>query len=375
MTSSFDPQRPHNGLPPLPPAVDLETKAVLKKVVGARAALAELKALAAQLPSQAVLLQTLGLVEARLSSEIENIVTTHDVLYRALLDDGRSTDAATKEVLAYQKALWHGFDVVSREGRPIAPPLMEELVALIKGTNLGVRRLPGTRLARPDGSVIYTPPDGEPLLRQLLANLAGFLHDDSLDLDPLTRLAVMHYQFEAIHPFTDGNGRTGRILNILYLVEQGLLDVPVLYLSGYILEHKAGYYEGLQRVTVEGAWEPWILYILNAIEQTARQTLARIRAILDLIEQVRIRVQQHQPRVYSKDLVELIFRAPYTKVSFLEEAGLAQRVTATKYLRALVSLGVLEEHRIGKELYFLNLPFSRLLSGGEPPSPSNLVAP
>ena len=322
-----------------------------------------------------MLLQTLGLVEARLSSEIENIVTTHDVLYRALLDDGRSTDAPTKEVLAYQKALWHGFDVVSREGRPIAPPLMEELVALIKGTNLGVRRLPGTRLARPDGSVIYTPPHGEPLLRQLLANLAGFLHDDSLDLDPLTRLAVMHYQFEAIHPFTDGNGRTGRILNILYLVEQGLLDVPVLYLSGYILEHKAGYYEGLQRVTVEGAWEPWILYILNAIEQTARQTLARIRAILDLIEQVRIRVQQHQPRVYSKDLVELIFRAPYTKVSFLEEAGLAQRVTATKYLRALVSLGVLEEHRIGKELYFLNLPFSRLLSGGEPPSPSNLVTP
>lgn len=364
MTSSnFDPQRPHNALPLLPPVVDLETKAVLKKVVSARTAVAELKAMASHLPNQAVLLQTIGLVEAKMSSEIENIVTTNDVLYRALLDDGRTTDPATKEVLAYQRAMWRGFEVVKAEGRPIAPPLMEELVSLIKGSSLGVRRLPGTRLARGDGSVIYTPPDGEPLLRSLLANVADFIHDERLDLDPLIRLAVMHYQFEAIHPFSDGNGRTGRILNILYLVEQGLLDIPVLYLSGYILANKAGYYGGLQRVTVEGAWEPWILYMLDAIEQTARDTLERIRAILALMEEVRLKVQQQRPKLYSKDLVELLFRAPYTKVAFLEEARLARRVTATQYLRELVDLGLLEEHKLGRELYFLNIPFWLLLSG------------
>ncbi len=367
--SSFDPQRPHNTLPMLPPKggdglpLELETKAVLKRLIGARTALAALKALGTRLPSQAVLLQTIGLVEAKMSSEIENIVTTNDELFRALVDDGRTTDPATKEVLAYQRALWRGYDIVATEQRPIAPPLMEELVALIKGVHLGLRRTPGTRLARSDGSVIYTPPDGEDLLRDLLGNLAGFIHDDVTDLDPLVRLAVMHYQFEAIHPFSDGNGRTGRILNILYLVEQGLIDIPVLYLSGYILEHKAAYYGGLQAITEDGAWEAWILYILDAVEQTAHTTMQRMNAILELMERVRVQVKTERPKLYSKDLVELLFRAPYTKVSFVEEAEQIGRVTATKTLRELVGLGLLAEHKIGRELYFLNVPFWGLLSG------------
>ncbi len=360
---SFDRHRPH-ALPLLPPpGVDLETKAVLKKTTAARTALVELKATAKLLPNQGVLLQTIGLQEAQLSSEIENIVTTHDALYRAFADDGRSADPATKEVLAYQRALWAGYRVVKEEGRPITPPLMEELVALIKGSAIGVRRVPGTKLARPDdGEVIYTPPEGEPLLRDLLANLVAFIHEAE-ELDPLVRLAVMHYQFEAIHPFLDGNGRTGRILNILFLVEQGLLDIPVLYLSRYILENKRGYYGGLQAVTEHGAWEAWILYMLDAVEHMARLTLERIQAILDLMDETRRQVKDALPKLYSKDLVELLFRLPYTKVSFIEEAGLAKRVTAATWLRALADIGVLREEKLGRELYFLNFRFWDLLQG------------
>jgi Fic family protein len=358
---SIDRTRPHN-LPRLPPKdAELETRAVLKKTVAARAALAELRATALLLPSQAVLLRTMGLSEAKMSSEIENIVTTNDALFRALVDDGKSADSATREVFAYQRALWRGFEVVKREGRPITTPLMEELVALIKGAAIGVRRTPGTRLMKPSGEVIYTPPEGEPLLRELLSNLTQFIHEAE-DLDPLVRMAVMHYQFEAIHPFSDGNGRTGRILNILFLVEQDLLDLPLLYLSSYVMAHKARYYDGLRAVTEEGKWEAWILYLLDGVEVTAHQTLRRIRGILALMEETRAAVQAKLPAVYSKDLVELLFRAPYTKVSFVEEAGIAKRVTATSYLRELAAAGFLVEEKHGRELYFLNQPFWDLLA-------------
>jgi Fic family protein len=357
---TFDRHRPH-ALAPLPPAAELETRVVLKKTIAARAALAELKAMSQLLPNQSVLMQTIGLQEAKLSSEIENIVTTNDALYRAIVDE-RATDPATREVLACQNALWAGFDVVKRQQRPITPPLMEDLVRRIKGSDIGVRRVPGTKLARPDGEVIYTPPEGEPLLRDLLSNLVDFIHTAE-DLDPLVRLAVMHYQFEAIHPFIDGNGRTGRILNILFLVEQGLLDNPVLYLSQYILENKTGYYGGLQAVTEDGAWEPWIMYILDAIEHMAKNTLDRIAGILSLMEETRKTVQGALPKIYSKDLIELLFHLPYTKVSALEAAGLAKRVTAAQYLRSLAEIGILKEEKIGRDLYFLNIPFWRLLSG------------
>jgi Fic family protein len=348
----------------LPPAVELETRAVLKKTIAARAALSELKATAPLLPNQSLMMQTIALQEAKTSSEIENIVTTHDALFHATIDDGQHADAATKEVLAYQRALWHGFDVVKREGRPITAPLMEKLVALVKGADIGVRRMTGTKLARPDGQIprggprreriIYTPPEGEDVLRGLLGNLVEFMHDTDVDVDPLVRMAVMHYQFEAIHPFVDGNGRTGRILNILYLVEQGLLDVPILYLSQYVLAHKTKYYEGLRAVTEEGAWESWILFMLTAIEEIAKVTVGRMRAIVLMMEETRVRIQRDFPSIYSKDLIESLFLHPYTKISFLEQRGLGKRLTATKHLRTLVAAGVLSEEKVGREVYFRN---------------------
>lgn len=357
---AFDRTRPHNALPKLPLKVELETKRVLKKLISARTALAELKETGKLLPNQAVLIQTVGLQEAKLSSEIENVVTTHDALFRALADATKPTDPATKEVLAYKDALWRGHHVVKIEGRPLSTPLFEELVGTIKGTKIGVRKLPGTKLAKPNGEVIYSPPEGEALLRDLLADLERFIHADD-DLDPLVRLAVMHYQFEAIHPFADGNGRTGRILNILFLVERGLLDIPVLYLSRYILEQKTGYYRGLRAVTEEGAWEAWVLYMLDAVEHMARLTRDRMLAIHELMEKTRLTVKEALPKIYSKDLVEALFRYPYTKIGFLEDAGIGNRKTVRSYLRQLVEIGVLEEHGRAKELYFLNNPFWRLL--------------
>jgi len=229
----FDPQTPYNDLPLLPPPGELETRAVLKKAIAANKALAELKGAGELIPDQSLLIQAIGLQEAKLSSEIENIVTTNDELYRAFADQGQRTNPHTKEVLRYKDALWHGFKMIKEENRPLTTRLFEELFQIIKETTAGVRRMPGTKLANPFGEVIYTPPEGEGIIRDKLANLERFIYDDS-DLDPLIKLAVMHYQFEAIHPFTDGNGRTGRIINILYLVEVGLLDIPVLYLSRYI---------------------------------------------------------------------------------------------------------------------------------------------
>ena len=357
---TFDRNRPHNALPKLPPKVELETKRVLKKLIGARTALAELKETGKLLPNQAVLIQTIGLQEAKLSSEIENVVTTHDALFRALADSAKATDPATKEVLAYKDALWRGYSVVKITGRPLSTPLFEELVAIIKGAPTGVRKMPGTKLANHAREVIYSPPEGEGLLRDLLADLERFIHAED-ELDPLTRLAVMHYQFEAIHPFADGNGRTGRILNILVLVEKGLLDIPVLYLSRYILEQKTGYYRGLRAVTEDGAWEEWILYMIDAVEHTARQTRDRMVAIHDLMESTRHKVKDALPKIYSKDLVEALFRYPYTKIGFLEEAGIGNRKTVRSYLRQLVEIGVLEELGRAKDLYFLNKPFWRLL--------------
>lgn len=351
---SFDRNRPYNDLPSLPPQTDLETKAVLKRAVAAHRALADLRGTAARIPNQGILVNGIVLQEARLSSEIENIVTTQDELFRAAADADGKADAATKEVLRYREALWTGFEQL--KDRPLTTRLFVDLVRVIKNLDLDVRAVPGTKLANPaTGEVIYTPPEGQALLRDKLANLERFLYSDPPDdLDPLVRMAVMHYQFEAIHPFTDGNGRTGRILNILWLVEQGLLDIPVLYLSRYILVNKAAYYAGLRGVTENAAWEPWILYMLEGIEQTARETSDRVRRILDLMEDVRQEVHAKAPRIYSKDLIELIFRHPYCKIQFLLDAQLAKRQTASEYLQKLAELGLLKPLKIGRELYYVN---------------------
>ncbi|MEA1923082.1 MAG: Fic family protein [Pseudomonadota bacterium] len=348
---TFDKNSPYNDLPLLPPAIDLESKAILKKAISANRELAELKGAGDAIPNQAILINSIVLQEARLSSEIENIVTTTDELYQAEGKDPSQINHHTKEVLHYREALWQGFENIKE--RPLSTNLFIDIVRIIKQTGMGVRRVPGTKIANSLGDVVYTPPEGESVIRNLLGNLEQFIHADD-DLDPLVKLAVVHYQFEAIHPFTDGNGRTGRIANILYLVEKGLLDIPILYLSHFIIKNKNDYYKGLRKVTEESAWEEWILYMLYAIETTARQTREKIYHIRDLMDETRELAQEKVGKAYSKDLIELIFELPYCKIGFLEQRGIAKRQTASTYLKALESLGILESVKAGREVYYLN---------------------
>jgi Fic family protein len=359
---TFDRRKPYNDLPPLPPRTDIETKAVLKLAIRAGRALAELKGIGETIPNQAVLLDSLVLQEARASSEIENIITTNDALFQAFTANTARVDPATKEVLRYREALWEGFHAL--KARPVlATNLFVKVVQRIKENQAGIRTTPGTAIASgATGEVIYTPPDGESVIRDKLKNLEDFIHDEN-DLDPLIKLALIHYQFEAIHPFCDGNGRTGRIINILFLVLRGLRDFPVLYLSRFIIARKQDYYRLLRQVTESDQWEPWILYILEAIQETAAFTRERILAIRGLMIETMERARKDLPsRVYSKELIELLFRQPYTKGAFLVEAGIAQRKTAAEYLKQLEKLGILESRRIGKQVLFLNTKLYELLS-------------
>lgn len=355
----FNRNLPFNDLPPLPPAAEVETAAVLKKAISASRAMAELKGMAERMPNQAMLIDSLVLQEARASSEIENILTTNDEVYKAASDEALPASAEAKEVLRYRQALNHGFRQIKT--RPLATGMFVEIAQLIKEAQFDIRNTPGTRIANGKGETIYTPPEGEAVIRDKLRELENFMHADD-DLDVLVKMSLMHYQFEAIHPFPDGNGRTGRILNILYLVDKELLNLPVLYLSRYIIDHKAAYYEGLRRVTEEGAWQDWVLYMLDAIEQTSMRTHRQITDILALMESVRERVQREAPGIYSKDLIEQIFKQPYCKIQFLEYAGMGTRQTCAKYLRELEKLGILTGQKIGREVYFINSSLFTLLT-------------
>ena len=356
----FDPSRPYNALPLLPPGAELETRTTLKACIEARAALAELKQASHLIPNPSVLINTLPLLEARASSEIENIVTTTDRLFRfaGQMSDGQA-DSATKEALRYRTALYEGF--VELADRPLTTATAVKICRTIKGVELDIRRTPGTALVNDStGEVIYTPPEGERHLRDLLANWERFLHETT-EIDPLIRLAVMHYQFEAIHPFTDGNGRTGRVLNLLFLVEQGLLDAPTLYLSRYIIAHKADYYRLLLAVTRDSAWEPWVLYMLAAIADTARWTTAKIAAMRDLMGRTAETVRTKAGGVYSRELIDLIFMQPYCRIGNLVDAGLCGRQTASMHLKSLCDIGVLEEIKAGREKLFIHPALMKLL--------------
>jgi len=370
---SFDALRPFNDLPQLPPTAALETIPVLKACIGARAALAELKAVGALIPDQAVLINSIPLLEAQASSEIENIVTTSDRLFR-FAGEGREAgaDPATKEALRYRTALAEGFGRLS--ARPISTMSAVEICRTIKGVDIDIRATPGTALVNDTtGQVIYTPPEGADRLRNLLANWEQYLHADSPEVDPLIRLAVQHYQFEAVHPFSDGNGRTGRVLNLLYLVEQGLLDLPALYLSRAIIRAKSDYYRLLLAVTTDGAWEPWLLFMIEAVHQTAQWTTAKVRAIRDLLDQTVERIRLQAPRIYSRELAEIIFVQPYGRISNLVEAGIAQRQSASVYLKTLVSIGVLEEVTAGRERLFINPALLNLLTTDTDYQPTSAV--
>ena len=359
----FDPSRPYLDLPALPPSVELETRAVLKACIAARAAVAELKAAGRLIPNQGVLINTIPLLEAQASSEIENIVTTTDQMF---LFDGVSegeADPATKEALRYRTALWEGFEAL--RARPLSTNTAVQICRAIKGVDMDVRRTPGTTLTNDrTREVIYTPPEGEALLREKLANWEQWMHGTlpgSDEIDPLVRMAIGHYQFEAIHPFTDGNGRTGRVINLLYLVEQKLLDIPILYLSRHILRHRPEYYSGLQSVTATGAWEPWLLYMLHGVTETARWTMDKILAVRTLLEETTERMRRDAGPIYSRELAELIFVRPYCRISHIVEAGLAKRQTASAYLKHLTDIGILREHKVGREKVFLNPAFIELL--------------
>ncbi len=359
---TFDPNRPYNELPPLPPKMDVETRAVLKKAISAARAVAELKGVGDVIPNQAMLVNTLVLQEARASSEIENIITTNDALFRAMASSAGATDPATKEVLRYREALWAGFNRVKDKGR-LTADLFVHLVQTIKEDSQGIRNRPGTVIGNArTREVIYTPPEGERLIRRKLDDLERFIHTDDA-LDPLVKLALVHYQFEAIHPFFDGNGRTGRLVNILYMVHKGLLEQPVLYLSKYIIDRKSEYYHHLRRVTENGDWDAWVLYMLEAVESTAGFTRQRILAIRALLDETLALTKSKLPaRVYSKDLIELIFCQPYTKGQFVVDAGIAERKTAADYLQELERIGVLKSRKVGKENLYLNVRLYELLA-------------
>lgn len=360
---AFNASEPYQALPLLPPAADIESKAILKACIEARTALSELRVTGELIPNQAVLINSIPLLEAQASSEIENIVTTADKLFQHAGKAGDESDGPTKEAFRYRTALYQGFRHLNQ--RPLSTATCVEICRTIKGIDLDIRKTPGTALEnRMTGEIVYTPPEGEALLRDKLANWERFIHD-AADIDPLIRMAVMHYQFEAIHPFTDGNGRTGRILNILYLVEKGILDIPVLYLSRYIIMHKADYYRLLLDVTVHSAWEQWILYMLRALKESAEWTTAKIRAIKELHEETAQFVRSADANLYKRELVDLIFVQPYSRIANVVEAGLAERKTASVYLKKLAEIGVLQERKFGREKLFVNPKFLRLLTQAE----------
>ncbi|WP_417686042.1 protein adenylyltransferase Fic [Pseudidiomarina gelatinasegens] len=352
--------QPYNDLPALPPKLELiETRDVLKACISARAALAELKQAGALLPNQSMLINLLPLLEAKDSSKIENIVTTTDQLFRYAQQDS-GADQATKEALCYRTALYQGF--MQLERKPLCTTTTIEVCSTLKNTAVELRKLPGTIIGNQTTSeVVYTPPVGEQVIRDLLSNWEQFLHGSDT-IDPLIKMAVSHYQFEAIHPFYDGNGRTGRILDVLYLIEQKLLTLPILYLSRYIVAHKQDYYRLLNQVTQKQNWEDWLVFMLRGVEQTSLWTCEKIAAIRVLMEQTANTIREQLPKLYSDELVQVIFEQPYCRISNLVERDIAKRQTASVYLKQLVEIGILEETTSGKEKLFVNPRLMKLMT-------------
>lgn len=351
---------PYNQLPLLPPLNEhIETLAILRACIKARAALAELKQAGELLPNQGLLINLLPLLEAKDSSEIENIVTTTDKLFQ-FSDDEQNADPATKEALRYRTALREGFMDLKR--RPLCTNTAIEVCSALKGSPMEIRRTPGTTIGnQATGETIYTPPVGEGAIRDLLGNWEQFIHAED-ELDPLIKMAISHYQFEAIHPFFDGNGRTGRILNVLYLINTELLTLPILYLSRYIVQNKADYYRLLNEVTSAGNWEEWILYVLKGVEQTSQWTHQKIIAIRELMENTTAHIKQELPKIYSYELLQVLFEQPYCRISNLTDKNIVQRQTASNYLKQLADIGVVTEVTTGKEKLFVHTKLMRLMA-------------
>ena len=338
-----------------------EAPGILKKLASASRQLAELKGVAASILNQGILINTLGIQEAKDSSAIENVVTTHDELFKDDLFPEAFTNPAAKEVLRYRQALRVGFDRVQKSGLLTVNHILE-IQAELERNSAGLRTLPGA-LKDGAGHTVYTPPQEPEAVIALMRDLERFINDDTLfDADPLIKMAPIHHQFESIHPFYDGNGRTGRIINVLYLVKQGLLDIPVLYLSRHIVRTKSDYYRLLQTVRERDAWEEWVLYILDAVEQTAGETIATIAAIKTALMDYKHRIRAEY-KFYSQDLINNIFTHPYTKIEFIERDLKVSRLTATKYLDALSAGGFVEKRKVGRTNYYINLALTPILTG------------
>jgi len=339
-----------------------ETPILLKKLALASRKLAELKGVAASIPNQAILINTLGMQEAKDSSAIENIVTTHDELFKDDAFPENAINPAAKEVLRYRQALRIGFELVHETGLLTNNHILQ-IQAELEQNNAGFRKLPGTALKNDLGETVYTPPQSQTEIAGLMRDLERFINEnDSFNADPLIKMALLHHQFESIHPFYDGNGRTGRIINVLYLVKEGLLDIPVLYLSRHIVRTKADYYRLLQAVRDQDAWEEWVLYMLTAVEITAGDTITTIHAIKTALMDTKHRIRD-QYRFYSQDLINNLFTHPYTKIEFIESDLNVSRLTATKYLDALTEGGFLQKQKIGRSNYYINKALNDILTG------------
>ena len=361
---NYNPEIPYNDLPLLPPTAEIENTKILKKTIAASRALSELKGAITNLPNPTLFIDTINLQEAQASSAIENIITTQDELFKASIAEKKNDNPATKEVMHYKDALWFGIKQI--ENRPILTTnLFIAVMQIIKKNQSSIRNAPGTQLKNPaTNAVVYTPPEGENVIREKLKNLEDFIHAED-SIDPLIKMAVIHYQFEAIHPFFDGNGRTGRIILLLYLKMTGLLDLPALYLSNYIIQHKDKYYTNLRKVTEEGNWEDWIMYMLDMVEQTAVKGRRQIAEIEKLMNEMGTDIQQKLPKIYSKELLEELFRLPYTKRNQLENAGLGNLKTVGNYLKELENKGFLKSEQVGKEKLYLNFKLLEVLSTKE----------
>lgn len=368
--AKFDRKIPYNDLPLLPPKGDIETKNILRKTISAGRALAQLNGTLMNLPNPTLFLDTIYLQEAKASSEVENILTTNDELYKSMVADKKTDNSPIKEVLSYKEAVWMGLEELKTKPF-ITTNLCIKIVQCIKQNNAEIRKTPGTTLSNTKGEVIYTPPSGETIIREKLANLEKFINEPSYNegigqkIDPLIKMALMHYQFEAIHPFSDGNGRTGRILLLLYLKITGLLDTPAIYLSEYIIKNKTSYYTSLRNVTEKNDWENYIMYMLDMIEEISIKGLERLNKITSVMANTAEEIKKKLPKIYSKDLIEILFRLPYTKRQHLIDENIGNPKTVGNYLIALEEHGFLNSVKVGKEKLYVNQILLRILENNE----------
>lgn len=355
--------KPSYKIPELPPKAELETVQVLKLAAQAHRHLAELKGRSSNIPNAGILIDTLALQEAKASSEVENIVTTQEEVFQVSLFPENPASPAAKEVALYRQALRAGFEQLAAQEGLLTNNNIISMFQILKRTTGGFRQTPGTALLNEsDGRLVYIPPQDAGEVQHCMSRLERFINDDddACDLDPLIKMAIIHHQFESIHPFPDGNGRIGRIINVLYIAQQQLLDIPILYLSRYVTAHKSDYYKFLQSVREDGNWEPWILYMLRAVADTAIETLRLVEAIRLLMAEYKLRIRDQHRKIYSQELLNTLFRHPYTRIDYVVKELRTTRQTAARYLDELTEAGMLSKHRIGKHNFYINDPLAAL---------------